>query len=198
MKIELIILTILAVTFFTVCFIYQIFIICAIIFLILLWGWYAESSQSNWHEYTIRKHRSGIYFRPCKVVTLNRWMVYSDKSWVTTDTFVNKICGFSIGWHHRYSYRFGWRTLNGKIYIVAYVYEMGEFIIKEFFEVSNDQKIKLTIVIIRHMVVMTAETTRSISHTFYAPSFRLGYLLYPYYGGKKEAPHNIEVNMIKL
>lgn len=37
---------------------------------------------------------------------------------------VNKLFGFSIGYHHRTSFRFGWRPIleEGKIEIVAYEY----------------------------------------------------------------------------
>ncbi len=40
---------------------------------------------------------------------------------------VNKLFGFSVGWHHKNSYRFGWRPSADltKIEIVAYEYRNG-------------------------------------------------------------------------
>lgn len=113
---------------------------------------------------------------------------------------VNKLFGFSIGWHHITSFRFGWRPLLdvGKIEIDIYEYHDG----------IRQTTIPITAIDINkwYKYVLVYSPTLCTTYTITSDdgntvenkvsftlkkSYGLGYTLGTYFGGNEKAPHNI-------
>jgi hypothetical protein len=117
---------------------------------------------------------------------------------------INKLFGFSKGHHHWNSYRFGWRCVENKIELLAYIYVNGKRINEweqdihlTFLDVDKTYKLSLKsshnkcyfkvldefdqLVIIREYPVLSR--------------FKLGYILNPYFGGTSKAPHDMEISI---
>jgi hypothetical protein len=120
---------------------------------------------------------------------------------------INKLFGISYGFHHKNSARFGWRwdLKKEKIEILAYVYKNG----KRVNEWDEDLHIGFVEPYHRHRYTITKkggyyeflvedETleniyTKKIKH---GKCKFWGYLLFPYFGGNKKAPHDIMITII--
>tara|TARA_Y100000004_G_scaffold102655_1_gene115178 strand:- start:2034 stop:2468 length:435 start_codon:yes stop_codon:yes gene_type:complete len=133
--------------------------------------------------YSIKKnkHYSGFRFRPffrCREITI--LFKFTDSCRYVTDDpqlseQINKLVGFGALWHHRNSIRIGWRYSKSKDKIKLYTYEYieGVCIRNHFDTVCINQINKL----------------RLKAHRTYW----LGRFLFPYFGGKTPAPHNIKI-----
>lgn len=115
----------------------------------------------------------------------------------TVDKFdVNKLFGFSIGLHHYTSYRFGWNCIDNEIHIYAYSYVKGKRLIDEICVIDNNVEYKFIILIKNGRAVFTVISPElAIKQAIHpAPSSRMfGYSLWPYFGGNKVAPHDINI-----
>ena len=129
-------------------------------------------------------------------VTFNESVIYEDK---TPDRFdVNKLFGFSSGFHHKDSNRFGWNCLDGQIHIYAYSYVNGVRIIDEICVVDINRKYRFLIETKFSNVIFTViddknnlkEVTQIISGKKI-----FGYNLWPYFGGNKTAPKNMHIEL---
>ena len=129
-------------------------------------------------------------------VTFNETAIYTDE---TLDKFdVNKLFGFSIGLHHRNSYRFGWNSYDGKIHIYAYSYINGKRTIDEICVVEQDLEYKLMIRIKNGKVIFSVidnEYNIKQAVQFSSNKRLLGYCLWPYFGGNKTASKNINIEI---
>lgn len=115
---------------------------------------------------------------------------------------INKLFGFSRGHHHYNSYRFGWRCIDNKIELLAYIYRNGKRI-NEW-----DEDIHLTFLNVEQLYKLTLKSFNNrcyfqVSDGFgqlvairdfpHLTRFNLGYILNPYFGGTSVAPHNMEI-----
>lgn len=172
-------------------------------------------------EYIIRKgrHRSGFYFSPIlrkesvesvsRVVGINQSMLYNFGSIDNWD--VNKLWGYSFGFHHRNSIRMGWSVSSeneGKrIQLYAYIYNRGKRIIIKISDpilpAEKDYFVKTSICIerddrIRVDLIDYKGIFCSESIPFIVPSgCYWGYWLFPYFGGNKCATHDVRVPIYK-
>jgi hypothetical protein len=133
--------------------------------------------------YSIKKnkHYSGFRFRPffrCREITIVFKFTESCR-YVSDDPQlseqINKLVGFGALWHHRNSVRIGWRydAKKDKIKLYTYKYIEGVRIKKHFDTVRIGQYNKLRIKAHR--------------------TYWFGKFLYPYFGGKAPAPHDIKI-----
>jgi hypothetical protein len=114
---------------------------------------------------------------------------------------VNKLFGFSIGFHHKNSFRFGWRPNADltKIEIVGYEYHQGtriptisicEVEINKWYEYRmrcyNQIGTLVYFVDDGYKIIGIADSVINSKHRF-----NWGYKLGLYFGGNKKAPHNI-------
>jgi hypothetical protein len=117
---------------------------------------------------------------------------------------VNKLFGFSIGFHHKNSFRFGWRPLldERKIEIVAYDYHDGirqatmpitkvnidmwyEYVLT--YEPTYSRGTKYYV-----WDEKSSPITANAERSFYSNrKFGLGYVLGTYFGGNEKAPQDI-------
>lgn len=138
--------------------------------------------------YTIKKgrHYSGFRFRPfikCKDITVA--VKFTDSCRYLGNTVqmseqVNKLCGFGAILHHRNSLRIGWRydPIADKVLLYTYEYKNKERTIQRFDEVRINQTKRIKI--------------KS------KKAYWFGKYLYPYFGGKAPAPHDMEIKICFL
>jgi hypothetical protein len=116
---------------------------------------------------------------------------------------VNKLFGFSIGMHHKNSFRFGWRPNADltKIEIVAYEYHQGIRIptipIREV-ELNCWYEYSLEYVAGRsevHYIIMeNPKYGKGVTSSIVLKNkLNWGYKLDLYFGGNKKAPHDITI-----
>lgn len=158
-------------------------------------------------------HYSGLHIRP----HINKKFLQYDVMFDRTSLYnhgdidqydINKLFGLSYGHHHKNSVRFGWRCNDKstpKIEILAYCYIDGVRI-DEY-----DEDIHIAMVDINQYYTYRIHVTdndytltifnqgqvagqRSIIHKG-LPWY--GYQLYPYFGGNKKAPHDINIHFTK-
>lgn len=112
------------------------------------------------------------------------------------DFDVNKLFGRSFGFHHKNSVRFGWRPFKGKIAIFSYVYRNGERSINELGICDIDKKYTFQIKCKDNFTLFEmgdeSHKTRFGVNTSGSP---FGYKLYPYFGGNRKAPHDIDIRL---
>jgi hypothetical protein len=123
------------------------------------------------------------------------------------DYDINKLFGFSTTWfHQRQSARVGWRCVGNKFEIVTYSYNNGKR--------ENKETDVLGVVEPGEMFYCTIEDTeKEYIYTFNKGFdnkvvtkkdkkkkdwFFFHYLLFPYFGGNKVAPHKMNIFVEKL
>lgn len=110
---------------------------------------------------------------------------------------INKLYGFSDCWsgHHKNSARFGWRYLNKKLELMAYVYsgKQRSYIKLGDLELDKWQEMKISV------------SSAKYIYTFNEKTFEMprgcksknanGYKLFPYFGGDETAPQEIKIEI---
>ena len=116
----------------------------------------------------------------------------------TTDQLdINKLIGFSCGYHHNNSARFGWRYSQGKIELFSYCYISGQRIYKKICDADINQPIKMELVDNGNCYLyrVFVDNRTYISKVDKNNSFSIGYKLWPYFGGNCKAPHTINISI---
>lgn len=122
---------------------------------------------------------------------------------------VNKLFGFSEGYHHWNSARFGWRCIDYEnIELFAYCYVNGKRIIKPlltckpntwvFCNIQNQGSKYVFKAFNSKEKLATATIEKDTKFSFYSLFKLFIYNLYPYFGGKIPAPRNMNIYMIPL
>jgi hypothetical protein len=161
--------------------------------------------------YTIpqAKHSSGIHFRPHLQQKFLQYDIKFDRTSIyqfhNEDQYdINKLFGLSFGLHHTNSVRFGWRSLgnySSKIEILAYCYVNGERVIEEhdnlyiaMIDLNKFYRFRInvgendyTLTIFDHLHNIGSITIPHRDLPFW------GYHLYPYFGGNRKAPQDINI-----
>jgi len=115
---------------------------------------------------------------------------------------INKLFGFSRGLHHAASYRFGWRAVEDKIEILAYMYRNGKRINEwdqdihlAFIEPGQTYNFTIQIKNGECYFKILDEFNQNISiRSFqYSTKLNIGYRLNPYFGGSLPAPHDMQI-----
>jgi hypothetical protein len=164
-------------------------------------------------RYTIKKgrHSSGCRFSPYwrrddfyAIAQFTPSCRYDLPGADQADT--NKLYGLSFGLHTRWSARWGWKS-RGKgsdtIMLVPYMHEYGEIVRPEGrMDVPINTDVHLSIIRRDRRVIFTAayndgarRNFAEISHTMSGDPRHLGYNLWPYFGGNRTAPHDIDIYM---
>jgi len=116
---------------------------------------------------------------------------------------VNKLFGFSIGWHHKTSFRFGWRPIleTGQIEIVCYEYHNGvRQLTKPIrkIEINSSYQFELSYHPLEQKTEYTILNTKKLINLFEKPYLKkksgLGYTLNLYFGGNEKAPQDIVIH----
>lgn len=127
-------------------------------------------------------------------VTFSKDCIYDD---TTSHKFdVNKLFGFSIGYHHNNSYRFGWNVIGGQIDIHAYSYVNKKRVIQQICSINPEKEYKFSIIVKDSKVIFNIiDEDFNLSQTIISttPKKIWGYKLWPYFGGTKLAPQTIHI-----
>jgi hypothetical protein len=110
---------------------------------------------------------------------------------------VNKIFGISDeGGHMENSARVGWRYLNDKIELMAFIHNNGVFSFEKICDAEPNVVYNCNINLLDDKYEFIINNNIIIMDR-YKNNKRCKYLLYPYFGGDELAPHDIEIK-IKL
>lgn len=113
---------------------------------------------------------------------------------------INKLFGFSYGNHHKNSARFGWNCAGGGIALFAYTYLNGKRTEKFITLIETEKEYKLMISVNKDKYIFTvfnADKSRIEQVIISKPrnTPKLGFKLWPYFGGNQKAPHTMEIYM---
>lgn len=122
---------------------------------------------------------------------------------------INKLFGFSEGYHHWNSARIGWRCTDGaNIELLAYCYVDGVRISKTlltckpdtwvFCNIQNQDSKYIFKAFNSKDKLRTAVVEKNSKWSFYSLFKLFIYNLYPYFGGKIPAPRDMGIYMISL
>jgi len=133
-------------------------------------------------------------------VKFNKDCIYVDTS---NDRFdVNKLFGFSIGYHHTNSHRFGWNVLDGKINIYSYSYVNKKRVIKQLCIIEPEKRYKFSIIVKGSNTFFNIlDDDYILSQVVVPMGFEKkvwGYKLWPYFGGNKVSPQTIHITLNHL
>jgi hypothetical protein len=153
------------------------------------------------------KHRSGYRFKPylgfrkvffVKVNFLSSCIAMREEH----DKFdTNKLYGVSFGRHHKNSVRIGWRVSEGKIEVCLYTYHNGVRSIhwcKEKLDIDTEYRMVLHFKKDKCNLWYTNDKLEFFSLNtidYKLPKWRIGYYLWPYFGGDTTAPNNMIIMM---
>lgn len=126
------------------------------------------------------------------------------------DYDVNKLLGYSYGYHHHNSIRLGWVPAHkeNEFELYLYRYEKGVRQINylmnigsnESYNVFFDEDFKKNRLVVSIKKSNDKSSTqfllRNFSHQY--PKIRFGYSLWFYFGGNKTAPRNMACSIIKI
>lgn len=131
-------------------------------------------------------------------VTFSDNCLYVDN---TIDKFdINKLFGFSVGYHHKNSARFGWNCQDGEITIFAYCYVNGERDYKKITTVKTNKEYTFKIVNmgIYYFFQITDDSSSIEIIIVNEMTSSIGYKLWPYFGGNNKVPHTMNIKMIQV
>lgn len=121
---------------------------------------------------------------------------------------VNKLFGFSEGFHHWNSARIGWRCTDGRlIELVAYCYIDGVRVIKPMIKCRTEAWVfcniqnksgKYVFKALSPNQSITVSVDKSKKLSIYSFFKLFMYKLYPYFGGKIAAPQDMSIYITKL
>ena len=121
---------------------------------------------------------------------------------------INKLCGFSTTWfHHKQSGRVGWRCLDGKtIQLLTYSYNKSKTEIKEhdiLGTVEPDEIFFCSVEDTEKEYVYTFRKGFEMEEVVKTDAkqkdwFLFHYILFPYFGGNKKAPHKMNVFLDRI
>jgi hypothetical protein len=157
------------------------------------------------------KHRSGYFFRPVfgnTILTFNA--TFKDGCQydigLPDQLDINKLIGLSYGYHHSNSVRIGWRynTTTNKIDLLAYIYRNKERLTEDTCPVIASVDINETVYGMisyerkQYRIILYTESDvyNEVCYDIYNTKLpKIGYVLFPYFGGNQVAPHDMSINI---
>jgi len=114
---------------------------------------------------------------------------------------VNKLFGFSTGYHHKNSARFGWNSVaKDSVAIYSYCYVDGVRKINFITNIKINSEYKMSIVDRRFYYFFSViDSNGNVFRDNVSKNniSGVGYSLWPYFGGDEKAPHDIEISLTK-
>ena len=160
-------------------------------------------------KYKIKKgkHDAGFDFAPFYGKTVSKYEVIFTSSCIydlhDEDQYdINKLFGLSYLYHHNNSARFGWRSTGDRIEISAYCYINGKRYFEDICLIETGRMYSMEL---RNtgdyyeFKVANSEGILNLCLKIKKPkTSKLGYKLFPYFGGNKTAPHDMKILMRKI
>lgn len=108
---------------------------------------------------------------------------------------INKLFGMSDGGNHMdNSARLGWRSIDGKIEILGYTHNNGQFFFEKICDAKPNIEYNCQISFLADKYVFTVDSN-TLEMDRYKDNNKRKYLLYPYFGGDEVAPHDITIKV---
>ena len=110
---------------------------------------------------------------------------------------INKLWGVSFGNHEQNSIRIGWNydQTTDLITLYSYIYNDGERFYEEIGSVKIDDICEIKFQMYSNSFSFEIAKEGWFSGDYNYPSIKLGYYLFPYFGGNKVAPHTINIKL---
>lgn len=112
---------------------------------------------------------------------------------------VNKLFGFSIGYHHKNSVRFGWNSYSKDLVsIYSYCYINGVRKINFMTNININSEYKMSIIDKKnyYLFVITDSKNKIIVDNVSKENITgISYNLWPYFGGNEKSPHDIRISL---
>lgn len=134
-------------------------------------------------------------------------VIFSEQCWysyLNDDSYdINKLFGFSHGYHHHNSIRFGWvPNFQKKNYIEiwSYIYNKGTRSFDKICEVETKKSYRYQIFLKNdgEIIFLVKDLQNNIlignsSEKYNKPNIDIGYNLFPYFGGNNSSPCDMEI-----
>ena len=159
--------------------------------------------SDGYQVYTIKKnkHRSGYRYRSNYRDYINFKVIFDESAIYETkdpsnQADVNKLYGVSdCGKNHmKYSMRFGWRYYRGKLQILWFKHEAGEFSFGVIKDIEINKPYNCTLNIFEDEYIMSVDDISTVIPRACDMNYKK-YYLYPYFGGDEVAPHTIKIKI---
>lgn len=116
---------------------------------------------------------------------------------------VNKLFGVAFGRVHMNSARFGWRYVpeTNKFHLYGYYYRNGVRDFQFICECSPYRKYRLILRVTSHTFSFIVSTSESPWRQLVVERYdnkKWGWILGPFFGGNRPAPHTMKINLEKL
>lgn len=163
----------------------------------------------NFKKYILKKgkHRSGFFANfHIKLFKLKYEICFSKNciyNFGDIDDFdINKLFGISLGFHHKNSIRFGWNIDKDLIAIHSYCYKNGERFMNKLISIPTETihtfEININNDYYELKIFNQNKNIIGWSKICKQKTINWGYLLFPYFGGNKCAPHDMEIKMKRI
>jgi len=153
------------------------------------------------------KHRSGFYFRPqFDTEYIKRKILFKEnciyKFGDVDDLDINKLFGFSFGMHHKNSVRFGWNVDDDEIGIYSYCYISGKRVMSKIISIPTETSFLFEIFASDSYYELRVNDMEGKligwSSIPKPKTTKWGYYLFPYFGGNRVAPHDMNISIKKV
>jgi len=145
--------------------------------------------------------RKGFGFTIAREFKFSKSSMYDFKDADQLD--INKLFGFSIGWHHDMSFRFGWRPNKSLDGMDIFVYEYISSVRQSELKISTVEldrwyryeiKYYPTIGYIQYIIRDDVLGRVTEMHPMELPEKKnIGYRLFLYFGGNRRCPHRMVI-----
>jgi len=113
---------------------------------------------------------------------------------------LNKLYGFSLGRHHHNSVRIGWRPsrkFKNEIEIWSYLYINSERTYRLLKTVTIDEWHEYDVHWSKGLITIRITDPSRVDNVYSfaaaLPKTKVGYMLFPFFGGQAPAPHNMKL-----
>lgn len=109
---------------------------------------------------------------------------------------INKLIGIgSYLGHHKNSIRIGWRWSNklNKIELFGYNYIGSERTFFKIKDISIGQVFSCYITVGNNQAIVSVDEQSYLINNIDDSKYKIRYILFPYFGGNKKSPHNINI-----
>lgn len=114
---------------------------------------------------------------------------------------INKLVGFSSGFHHKNSARIGWNCDSKNIILHTYCYINGKRTWSELARIKTENLYRISIEDsgIYYEFKIIDDVGRVTQKSVEKPiTYRFGYNLWPFFGGDEPAPHDMYIELKKV
>lgn len=155
---------------------------------------------SQWTMPQLHLHASGFKI----IVKFSENCIYNKSELGYDWADINKLYGLGFGLnHHNNSFRIGWRAEGKKIHLFSYWYDNHKLNYDSIGIINVNEEYAITVNFGTKKTNVTVFNKNSITYMYNTIIFNrynkcfFGFVLNPYFGGNKTAPHDMEINILK-